>query len=84
MSVEPRSESPSPEGSSSGRVVATCGSAGLQRPSASEVGAVRVFEDQPAHCAVHSPASWPEITLSRFQVLMVAIQMMRAASARSS
>ena len=39
---------------------------------------------QLAHCAVHSPASCPVMTLSRFQVLMAAIQTTSAARAASS
>jgi hypothetical protein len=28
---------------------------------------------QLTHCAVHSPATWPVVTLSRFQVLIAAM-----------
>jgi hypothetical protein len=43
-----------------------------------------VFVVQLAHCAVHSPASWPVMTLRRFQVLIAAIQTTKAARAFSS
>jgi hypothetical protein len=43
-----------------------------------------VFAAQPAHCAVHSPASWPVMTLRRFQVLIAAIHTTKAAKACSS
>jgi len=39
---------------------------------------------QEAHWAVHSPATWPVMTLSRFQALMAAMLATMAAMPRSS